>query len=128
MMFDFFPWKKNDEDYRKVIELFELKEYENSVIFNFGIELQEELVKDDTDSNIDIVFNGGNFPDAMLYNETTGETVKIEFESRSSHFKFHRHDPHDCDLIICSIDDWDEVFPNEKCPLPTYIVGSKKIR
>jgi len=127
MVFDFFPWKKKDEDFKKVEELFALKQYENSAIFRFGGEFQEEVVKDNTEVHVDMVFNGGNYPDAILYNETTGETVKIEFESCSNHFKSHGHNPKDCDLIICSIDDWDEMYPHEKCPLPIYVIESKKL-
>jgi hypothetical protein len=39
------------------------------------------------------------------------ERVSIEFEYKSKNFHAHGHDPSQCDLIICWIDDWDE------CPL-----------
>jgi len=39
------------------------------------------------------------------------ERVKIEFEFKSSNFKKHGHDPEQCDLIVCWIDDW------KKCPI-----------
>jgi hypothetical protein len=39
------------------------------------------------------------------------ERVRIEFEYHSSNFKEHGHDPKQCDLIVCWIDDWEE------CPL-----------
>jgi hypothetical protein len=39
------------------------------------------------------------------------QRVRIEFEFRSSNFKRHRHDPDQCDLIVCWKHDWPE------CPL-----------
>jgi hypothetical protein len=39
------------------------------------------------------------------------ERVAIEFEFKSSDFKQHKHDPKDCDMIICWENDWND------CPL-----------
>lgn len=55
------------------------------------------------------------FPDAIAKRKLPGqryyETVRIEFEFRSSEFKKHGHDPKGCDLIICWEHNWKE------CPL-----------
>lgn len=32
--------------------------------------------------------------------------MRIEFEYRSRNFREHRHDPADCDLIVCWEHDW----------------------
>ena len=128
MTFSFFPWKEEDVDFRKVEELFALKNYENSLIFNFGAEFYEESINDKTNSEIGLVFNGGKFPDAIMYNGSTRETVRIEFEYNSSSFRSHNHDPRDCDLIVCAVDDWEDVYPNEMRPLPVYVVGSKNLK
>jgi len=39
------------------------------------------------------------------------ERVRIEFEYQSRNFRNHRHDPEDCDLIVCWEHNW------EKCPI-----------
>ena len=39
------------------------------------------------------------------------EQVRIEFEYKSSNFREHGHNEHDCDVIVCWIHDWDE------CPI-----------
>lgn len=53
------------------------------------------------------------FPDCIAYRRS-GEKeklVRIEFEYRSSSFKSHKHDPKQCDLIVCWTHDWPD------CPL-----------
>ncbi|MBI4496373.1 MAG: hypothetical protein HY689_00510 [Chloroflexi bacterium] len=55
------------------------------------------------------------FPDCEAKREIRGqrgrwESVRIEFEFRSSTFKAHGHDPDGCDLIVC----WEHDWPN--CP------------
>ncbi len=54
------------------------------------------------------------FPDALLRRKNSKGTWKscsAEFEYRSSHFKNHKHDPNQCDLIICWEHDW------KQCPI-----------
>ena len=52
------------------------------------------------------------FPDATLYEISSGELVRAEFEFMARNFKSHGHDPDGCDLIICWENNWHE------CPLP----------
>jgi len=51
---------------------------------------------------------GTRFPDAYVRVKKgkTWITKTAEFEVHSSDFKFHEHDPHGCDMIICWKDDW----------------------
>ncbi len=44
------------------------------------------------------------FPDCIAYR--AGRRVRIEFEYRSSSFAVHRHEPSECDWIVCWIHDW----------------------
>ncbi len=49
------------------------------------------------------------FPDALLRrknNKGTWNSCRAEFEFKSSNFKVHKHDPCQCDLIICWENDW----------------------
>jgi len=41
------------------------------------------------------------FPDALFKDIKTGEQIRVEFESLSSHFLDHDHSPSGCDAIIC---------------------------
>lgn len=41
------------------------------------------------------------FPDALFEDISTGERIKVEFESYSSNFLDHKHSPSECDVIIC---------------------------
>jgi len=52
------------------------------------------------------------FPDATLYEIKTGELKRAEFEYKSINFKRHGHNPNECDLIICWLDNWKD------CPVP----------
>jgi len=116
--FDKFPWKKDKKLFGEAMELLTKRQYENWVIFRFGMELANV-------DNIDIVFRN-KYPDAILINTRTEEALNIEFEEYSGNFKEQNHDPEKCDLIICAYHDWEERFPNEKCPLPVYIVSEVK--
>ncbi len=51
------------------------------------------------------------FPDALLRRKNTKGTwnsCRAEFEFKSSSFKYHKHDPKQCDLIICWEHDWQD--------------------
>jgi hypothetical protein len=54
------------------------------------------------------------FPDVLIMNKDTGESIRAEFEYNSSSFYAHRHDPFGCDLIICWKHDWKE------CVMPVW--------
>lgn len=41
------------------------------------------------------------FPDATVTNNESGESFEVEFEFVSSNFAAHRHDPRECDIIVC---------------------------
>jgi hypothetical protein len=67
------------------------------------------------------------FPDCLARNAESGELIRIEFELYGHHFVQHCHDPSECDIIICWIDDWCQWPDNlrvvqlrdvvrEKCP------------
>jgi len=78
---------------------------ENGVIFLFG------KVADDLNMYIEEIKPG--YPDCIgrRYNGKGWEKVAIEFEYKSSNFKQHKHDPKDCNIIICWENDWKD------CPL-----------
>jgi len=120
LTFEKLPWKEDKDLLEEVDQLFVKRQYENWVIFRFGCELGDR-------DGVDLVFRG-KYPDAILV-KMTGEKLEalnIEFEERSSDFKRHGHDPEKCDLIVCAYDDWKEKYPNDRCPLPVYVVGSLK--
>jgi len=51
------------------------------------------------------------FPDALLRRRNakgTWNSCRAEFEFRSSSFKLHKHDPKQCDLIICWEHEWQD--------------------
>ena len=54
------------------------------------------------------------FPDVLIMNSKTGESYRAEFEYNSSSFYVHKHDPSNCDLIICWVHDWKE------CVMPVW--------
>jgi hypothetical protein len=59
---------------------------------------------------------GTAFPDCRAYRAEPGtggrfKRIAIEFELRSSNFRWHRHDPANCDVIVC----WDHDWP--ECPI-----------
>lgn len=117
-IFQKFPWKKDEERFNEAGALITLRRrYENYAIFNLGEKLAATF--------IDLAFRSPQtYPDAILVNLETEETMNVEFEEFSSDFKAHRHDPAKCDLIICWMHDWNKRWTNEKCPLAVFEVGS----
>jgi hypothetical protein len=89
---------------------------ENGVIFLFG------KIADDLNMYIEEIKPG--YPDCIgrRYNGKGWEKVAIEFEYKSSNFKLHKHDPKDCDIIICWENDWKDC-PLEIIELKTEIQG-----
>jgi hypothetical protein len=62
------------------------------------------------------------FPDALLRRKNskgTWNSCRAEFEFRSSSFKYHKHDPKQCELIICWEHDWKE------CPIEVLCLKEK---
>jgi hypothetical protein len=78
---------------------------ENGVIYLFG------KVTEDLHMYIEEIKPG--FPDciARRFTGKGWERIRVEFEFKSSHFKQHGHDPHDCDLVVCWEHDWTD------CPI-----------
>ena len=78
---------------------------ENGVVFLFG------KVVEDLNMYIEEIKPG--FPDciARRFNGKGWEQVRVEFEYKSRNFKSHKHNPKDCDIIICWEHDWSD------CPL-----------
>ena len=59
-----------------------------------------------------IISIGIRYPDALIFNAKTNSNMRCEFEFLAHNFLEHGHDPENCDLIVCWIDD----YPN--APLP----------
>ena len=78
---------------------------ENGVIFIFG------KVIEDLNMYIEEIKPG--FPDCIgrRFTGRGWEKVSIEFEYRSSNFGEHKHNPKECDIIVCWEHDWPE------CPI-----------
>ncbi len=70
------------------------------------------------------------YPDCIAYRHAGGteKRVRIEFEFRSSNFKAHRHDPKQCDCIVCWHHDWPDVPSRlEVIELKRYFGASFKV-
>jgi hypothetical protein len=91
---------------------------ENGVIFLFG------KVADDLNMYIEEIKPG--YPDCIgrRFIGKGWERVAIEFEFKSSNFKLHKHDPKDCNIIICWENDWKDC-PVEVIELKTEIKDMK---
>ena len=78
---------------------------ENGVIFLFG------KVVEDLNMYIEEIKPG--FPDCVgrRFTGKGWERVYIEFEHKSLNFKTHKHNPAECDIVVCWENDWPE------CPL-----------
>jgi len=89
---------------------------ENGVIFLFG------KVAEDLNMYVEEIKPG--YPDCIgrRFTGKGWERVAIEFEFKSSNFKLHKHDPKECDIIICWENDWKEC-PVEVIELKTEIQG-----
>jgi len=89
---------------------------ENGVIFLFG------KIADDLNMYIEEIKPG--YPDCIgrRFVGKGWERVAIEFEFKSSNFKAHKHDPKDCNIIICWENDWKDC-PIEVIELKSEIQG-----
>lgn len=63
------------------------------------------------EAGFEIVSIGCEFPDAII--KRGDKVYRVEFEYKSSNFIQHRHDPRDCDLIIC----WTNDTPDYTLPI-----------
>lgn len=75
---------------------------ENGVIFLFS------KIHDKLGINIEAI--QASYPDAKARRKTAKgwEDIWIEFEYKSSNFKIHKHEPKECDIIVCWEHDWME--------------------
>lgn len=77
-------------------------ENEQGVVFLFAQEILS--------SHFDLVSIGTEYPDAII--KSPAREYRVEFEYRASNFIKHGHDPMNCDLVVCWIDDSpDSFFP-----------------
>lgn len=69
-----------------------------------------------------------SFPDCIAYKRsgTEEELVRIEFEYKSRNFLSHKHNPDNCDCIVCWEHDWPET-PVEVIELKRYFGVSFKV-
>jgi hypothetical protein len=86
---------------------------EQGVVFLFG------KIAHDLNMYVEEIKPG--FPDciARRFVGRGWERVRIEFEHRSSNFVAHKHDPTDCDVIVCWEHDW------KGCPLEVIELSSE---
>ena len=49
-----------------------------------------------------------SYPDIII--ERNDKLIYAEVETKSSHFRQHKHNPDDCDMIICWEHDWSDCF------------------
>ena len=75
--------------------------YEQELVMLFGMLLPylESIAKVEESS--------GQFPDCVAVG-AEGKPIRIEFELTASSFLQHGHDPDECDLIVCWLNDWPE--------------------
>lgn len=73
--------------------------YEQELVMLFGMLLPylESIAKVEESS--------GQFPDCVAVG-ADGKPIRIEFELTASSFLQHGHDPSECDLIVCWLNDW----------------------
>ena len=129
-----FRWTKDKKLYGEAKRIGSKRFYENWVIYAFGFmmgvtasKLEHELKVPLEKFPFDLVFRS-EYPDAILVNKNTKETLDMEFEEVSSLFHEHGHDrqPEKCDLIVCRVDDWDEEKLGE-CPVDVYEIKSGEV-
>jgi len=80
--------------------------YEQEVVMLFGwlLPYLEDIATVEESSD--------QFPDCLALN-ADGKPLRIEFEVTASGFVQHGHDPSQCDLIVCWVNDW----PNSPVPV-----------
>lgn len=66
--------------------------------------------------NMKIVNIQAEFPDCLVQQNKNGkeQMIRIEFEYLSNNFRLHKHNPNECDMIVC----WEDNIPIwYKCPI-----------
>jgi hypothetical protein len=61
------------------------------------------------------------FPDCRLLRSRDSLLLRVEFELYSSRFRDHKHDPSQCDMIVCWKHDW------ANCPVKNVLVLSRVV-
>ena len=115
--FEDIVWRKDKERFDES-ERLSKRFYENYVIFMFGLFLARSKLKD---KKFNLVFRAPTgFPDAILVNYESKETLNIEFEESSSGFREHK-DWSKSDLVVCMFHDW------KKCPVDVLELSSEEL-
>ena len=104
--------------------------YHDWAIYMFGFQMGRLASKLEHEHDVPLekfpyeLYFREKYPDAILVNKHSKETLNIEFEEFSS--LFHGHDPKECDLIVCLVDDWDERKLGKQ-PVDIYEIKSGKL-
>ena len=69
------------------------------------LELIIRFAQEAKETEFEIISCDGKFPDSIV--SYKNKEYKVEFEYKSKNFWLHKHNPLECDLIICWIDDDD---------------------
>lgn len=56
----------------------------------------------------EVEYSQESFPD--LFIKRNGKVLLAEVEKKSSDFKYHKHNPKKCDMIICWEHDWKDCY------------------
>lgn len=67
------------------------------------LELITRFAQEAKETGFEIISCDGKFPDGIVSYEH--KEYRVEFEYKSKNFWLHKHNPLECDLIICWIDD-----------------------
>lgn len=78
------------------------------------------FAKHGTGAGFEIVSIQADYPDAIV--RRGDEVYRVEFEFTSSNFKSHKHNPLDCDLVICWTHD------DKRCLLPVLALSDEDWR
>jgi len=108
----------NKESYEKInlTELEYIPKTEGTVIFLTGL----LVAKGELPLRIKKIRSGYPDMEATYYTKDGWKTVTVEFEVKSSDFLIHKHDPNECDMIICWEHNWTE------CPEHIEVIELKK--
>lgn len=84
------------------------------------LELIIRFAQEAKEIGFEIISCDGKFPDGIVSYEN--KEYRVEFEYKSNNFWLHKHNPLECDLIICWIDDDDfSVLPVLELSNPDWI-------
>lgn len=119
-----------ERKYSKAIYNWPEDERPRERLLKFGADLPREITQAISQgklSDTELLAIQATYADAKARRRTTKgwKDVWIEFEYRSSQFKIHKHDPKECDIIVCWEHDW-KVCPIEVIELKSEIQKLKK--